>query len=274
MQYFDEFADEFFFVVLFICLILIFCDWLIGQEGKRAMRGKISEWWILVDDAPFTGFVNKDARYIVSFIEALVGTNWGVPKRFIRIFIFSVASTLLVSALVDVGSNQSHLVHDYTVYILLPVNLIATSVSLTITLIFLRKISASNSRKLISLFVIADLFFVFLLFLFSMISIAIVGTSFYGLSENIYTGQSTIGQFFSSTTNLISSFIINIFWSVAHIISMLAFFVSRYFGPVIKPIVSLLLYRFQESEKGVLTLLSIGLGALLKILQQAYKVFV
>ena len=62
-------------------------------------------------------------------------------------------------------------------------------------------------------------------------------------------------------------------WSIAHNGTSLAFVVSKLFRPIVKPVLSWMLYRFQESDKGILTLTATGGGALAKLVQQAIKTF-
>jgi hypothetical protein len=48
---------------------------------------------------------------------------------------------------------------------------------------------------------------------------------------------------------------------------------SKLFRPIVKPLLSWLLYRFQESEKGVLTIIAAGGGTAAKLIQQAAKLY-
>ena len=62
--------------------------------------------------------------------------------------------------------------------------------------------------------------------------------------------------------------------AVLHLAISLLTFGTKLFGPLIKMVLGLILLRLSESDKGVLTQLSIGLGLLAKLVQAGFKVYV
>ncbi len=59
--------------------------------------------------------------------------------------------------------------------------------------------------------------------------------------------------------------------TLIHLMITIAFLASKLFRPLLQKPVSLILLRFHESRKGVLTQLAVGVGVLAKLMQVGVK---
>lgn len=295
---FAGFNDKFFFWTATICAVLAFVDWAIGPKARAAMREKVAEWWIVLDDNTFAGLVAADANRVRSAFLSIFGRTWYSTRRIIRSGLLSCLVFLSVLTLLRIAQWIPSFDADYAVAILavLVANGLLDWLLLNITIGLLGVVAASPS--LLRLSAIAVIGFTTLvakgiavLFLFAAV-VLVVGSvlDVLGVTGPAYSFLVQVfgepdrsspdcvecvfqGGIYDVIAMTVLAAFLGCVWSLFNIFNAIVFGVSKLFKPVVKPVASWLLYRFQESDKGVLTLASVGLGGLAKVLQQGAKAF-
>lgn len=101
MKYFSNFADEFFFATAGAVLLLMLVDWLIGANKRDAMRLKMEEWWLGLQEATFTGLIARDAALVETALSRYFGRRFWSIKPFLSAAVISVLVTaILITILV------------------------------------------------------------------------------------------------------------------------------------------------------------------------------
>jgi hypothetical protein len=306
-----EFFDGFFFLVSIIVVLMVFIDWLIGKENRALLKNKIAEMWVKLDDSTYIGIVQKDANIVLICLEKILGKKWYSPRFFIVPVVLSLILTyLVIHSLFSVGlfttifydstnGNPIPLTFSmtserlYLLYYIVP-NAVSDWFSLALTIFFLKKIVATDSSQTIIKYIVLDILMVFVF--------AIVVLLFAGLILDVYLVYVLPEQpnwaFKDQCPNfsIICSLDLSLFlgsilfdyrnnyqWlggliiltgafpTILHIFLSLLMLFSKLFSPLLKPIISTLLLRFNESEKGLLTQFSIALGAIVKLIQLGFK---
>lgn len=294
MGFFANFDDRFFFVVALICGILVFVDWAIGPAGRASMRQKLAEWWIRLDDNTFSGLVAQHAGRLKNFFLKYFGEHWYSLRRVLMAAAISSLCLLVVIALLDINSvtyfNSTDALEILTV--ILP-NAIFDWLMLNLTISLLRFIEMSTSLFRLSIIAAIGFFAVTIKPIIVLPMAAALGLAleFAGITPVIRSAFDIIfgpppptpppicvecvfdGWFLDTLEIILAIILTGFIWSIAHILASLTFSISKLFRPIVKPILSWLLYRFQESEKGVLTVVAAGGGTAAKLIQQAVKLY-
>jgi hypothetical protein len=288
MRFFHNFDDEFFFMLGAVCTLLIFTDWLIGPLGRAKMREKLADWWIRLESNTFAGLVAEDAGKIARFFRAVFGERWFSWRRIVLTMGFSIFLTIFLARVMfgrNIPVDTAELI-----LVLILANAISDWLSLNITIFLLELMEKSVSLVKLTFLIMLDIIVVICcamvaVILFSATNIFIdalgwgdaltdfLGQYFDPAPERRLMANFSFGLMIALGIVIPLIFVTTSLWSYGHIVLSIGFVISKLFRPVIKPVISLLLYRFQESKKGVLTLVAIGGGALIKLGQQAIKIY-
>ena len=270
-------ADTFLFWDAVIVTLLCLADFLIGKEGRAAMRERIGEWWLHVEGASFTGLVAEDARAVIRFFHKVFGESELSFKFIFRsvalsasiLFISMVSVTIINEGSVDKFLDEFFFTSDIDYFwrpflIYTPINGILDWLSLYLTILFLG-IMARSDRPLVTLGVIGLDVIVAVLIGVVVIVISRFLSDYFGgggfLSGIEYAFYGAVVLFTSLLPTLI------------HFLVASVFLLSKLLRPIVQKPLALVLLRFHESDKGALTLLAIMLGTLSKLVQQGIKVY-
>ena len=58
MEYFANFADEVFFLLLVVVLIMSLVDWLIGEQGRQTIRDRVGLFGIWLENQSYWELMN------------------------------------------------------------------------------------------------------------------------------------------------------------------------------------------------------------------------
>lgn len=278
------FFDHIFFWVILTGGFLCAVDWLMGARQRKAVKEKIGEWWLYVDEASFGKLGSSEAKFFRAiFLIALSGKP-GNKIHALRsttvVFIFLVVWYLL-SALYQNFFEGVYVKNLYNINILLilmifalpPVSFIC-ALSLHLTAYLLHVMEKSQSLLNFSFLFLLDFIIAVLLSYgaYSLLSelIAVMPPALQRelRMEVMAIGRSGALGFFSDMVVLVC-----LLPTILHAASVVVFMVSKIAQPVLRPIISLLLLRFHESDKGALTQLAVIGGAAVKLGQEAIKYF-
>ena len=286
----QSWIDGFLFWDALIVTSLIFADWIIGKERREAMRERVGEWWLYLDNSSYSGLVADDARTVRQFLQKMFGRSWLSPAFVQRTFIYSTAVAFLVltafqfyllflaSSISSSASDDPVLLSEFAyailVLVLLPVlmtmpamitpNVISGWLSIGFTLFLLKKMERSTSLAVLLGILICD---VVAACLVTVVSFVLLSYALNGPSWGFYLSLPGIFSFFS----VVAMAVTNSLPTLIHASLGILFILSKLVSPLLKKPTEILLIRFYESKKGVLTQLAIGLGALAKIVQEIVK---
>ncbi len=297
--------DGFLFWDLFLVTFLIFADWLLGKEKRAAMRGKVGEWWLYLQDISFAGLVAEDAGKIRTFLEKLFGKRIFSFRRFAASILFGLSSLLvfgplikllfvLASGLLPHGQFELLLTivaFYYYTLLVFPVGIILPTLfciwaSISVSIVFLRFMESSVSMRRLLLLIVLDLVSTLVL----AVSTALVQQMLVfkiGLNDAIDTlvirsfeiltlsPDEPMSPLAGIAYDLYITMLVVVFTSLlptlVHLSVTGIFVLSKWFRPILQKPVGILLLRFHESEKGVLTQLAVALGTIAKFVQLGIK---
>lgn len=269
----NTFFDFFFFLVLVICTALAFVDFLIGEEGRRRMRDVCASWWLYLQENTFAGIMAKKAASITQSITSLLGDN--LLKKSLSVLMICFLTVIPITIGLKSVLGTSTTIGTIVMPALLT-SFVCSLASLLITIYLLQRMSFSDSWTLTGGIIIIDMVAIVVLFWLALVGgIALLpvfdpklldaGGKLPGMG---YTGALKVLE---KIAILAPAIILSLLWSISHLSAAATILVSKILQPLLQPLVSIILYRFQASQKGVLTMLAIGGGAFLKLSQEAIK---
>jgi len=268
-------VDTFLIWDAIIVLCLTFVDWLIGTDGRRHLRDTMADWWVYVKEASFRALLANDAARLSLGLDRLLGTRIFASRYLIR-----VTAANLVLAVLGALVVAPHMLSDFfdarfshVVPQAIEIANAAPS-GFTASLILIIVVGAANvatmHRLLVSmgraLSVAKLILFVFLNGVIGTLVFLVVTKT----STWLTTGNSDNSAFSVFFDWFVALFTI-LFWSTVFIIIAFIFALSKLSRPIFKAPLSLFLERLAESDKGVLSLIAVGIGALAKIVQELFK---
>lgn len=269
--------DDFLFWNAALVAILVLADWLLGEEKRAAIREKMGYWWIYVQDLSYAGLTAEDARRVHTFLQRIFGAKWYKPRFTRLVFVISIVLTWIVvlPAMVThlVAGNDVELGVSIIIFLVWSVtNAFLNWLSLAITFVLLRHMSKTIKLSRLALFILLD----------AVIAISLAYAS-YRLVVKIVI-PSNADHFFQIVLLLVMASVekvplfvaasaVGAFPTLMHLGLAIVFLGSKLLRPVLQPPVSLVLLRFHESKKGVLTILAVFLGSSAKLVQEATKYF-
>jgi hypothetical protein len=266
----QSFFDPFFWGVSLLVASLAFADFLLGKQGRKAMRERVAAWWVYLDDATYAGLGADDARRISTWLRAHLGPVMSV--RFVLLASLAMSVCFVLSALVvfslyeDSFSDPGELIRTilsliaegHTVFV--PINVLVSITSLAITLGFLKLMAQSTSLARLVLLSLCDVVAIVL------ICIATVITVQSHRTWDTFDFGNVFDQLFWLSVGLNAVAPIGL-----HMLVSMLFMITKLIGPLIQRPVSLILLRVEESEKGVLTIGAVGMAAVSKMAQELLK---
>jgi len=283
--------DKFTGYLLVMVILLTFADFLLGKEKRKRMRERVGDWWLMLSTKTFVGFTRREAEIIRNYIFKTFGQerSWKLfGWTVLLIFLSGVVSILTLSSIIFQNyDNPGVPIFFMTINTIIPIipQAVITYASLIITLKFLDLMTKNTNIFLLLVIIGFDLF---LGLLTALASAVFVFGHWQLFLQQIHRFLSVILEFFPFDLYALPNFkpipLYNMirtisYWappllpSFFHLFGCLLFLLSKLFEPVIKKPLALLLLRFHESEKGVLTLVGIGLGGVAKLIQVGVKTF-
>lgn len=260
--------------------LLVFADWLLGEKKRAAMREKVGEWWLHLEEVSFSGLVAEDADLVRRALQRFFGKTYGfrciiltffLSFSFITIsymwFLLYLSDLTFVVIISDFVAILKELAPHMFIVIKhwgLP-NAFFDWLSLALTMFFL-KLMARNAKPL----------FLCVLILFDIIgAIVFAIIPFYIGAAFLPQTGGRAGLIFLTQLVIVGSVvaITSAIPSILHLMLSLVFLLSKLFRPLIQKPISLILIRFHESRQGVLTQLAAGFGAVAKLIQMGAKYF-
>lgn len=291
--FFENFADEFFFAVASIVSILVFLDWLLGEEKRISIREWVGSAWLHLGEARYREMLIEDIRLTRSRVISIFGTPAFSVMRLIRVIIFTVlASASLIAFFYfwlprelpyseicwdQVFSNTASecpptLVEVKFADVIRPITdsiptwAASLFFSISFTIFCMKKLYSSGGlvRK----------FFFFALDVFISLSLVLSQWIFYITAHTPFMdfGSANADKAVREMLGSIS-FILICLPTLTYITYLSLRTLLKISRPIVFPPVMLLLLRFHQSRKGVLTNLAVFIGAAAKLGQQFAKTF-
>lgn len=285
MEFAGDFIDPFFVCVAIACATLILLDWAIGKDRREALKTTMAEWWVYLDDRGYIGLAQDDVKKARGLLVLAQDHSSNLVSKRARFFCHLILAIPGIPLLflsiwhLYFGLEQERF-FPYASPLLAAVYTLALwyvySASLFIT-VWLLGIIVKNSTVLTLVFVV--------LFDF-LVALAILTISWYcvNVAEILVSPVEEYVDLFSlpidpvsiyerSTTVDYLAFTASSSPTLLHIGFSAAVLLSKLFSFWLKPLVMFLIYRFEESDRGVLTQLSILLAVVAKAIQEAIKAF-
>ncbi len=261
------FFDDFFILILTAAIALTLVDWCLGEQRRHNMREKVGVWWVWVKDIPWSGVEERSARAVLRFLHRALGPRWLSGRCALFVFGLSIFGTLLIylplfifdeHPRVALGWASSEFQKSLLVY--LPTNAVLDWLSVGVTMWFLKLLARKASFFVITVLVCADLVIAFVICIVLILFLNVVKLFF---SSDQWFGTSLLVAACAFVTTLVPTLL--------HIGFSFILLVSKALRPVLHPLTAMLLLRFHESKKGVLTILAITGASGLKLLQEWVK---
>lgn len=268
------FFDRFFFGVVAFVAFLSFVDFLLGKTGREKIKELVGNWWVYLEDTTFAGLGAADAAWIRSWFEKRLGPilsfrfwvrAWLGASVLLVVALFGLSSLIdesdksLVAAAVERLVTAIAILADSGVILFLA-NTFVPVISLAVTQALLRLMAATNSLLLLFLLTIGDILAV----------LAIIVLTVIIVQSHRTIDPFNFGNVFDQMIWM-SGGLVSLLPIVLHTLLVTLFIVSKLTLPVFKKPVNLVLLRIYESDKGVLTLVGVALGALAKLCQEGIK---
>ena len=267
MKFFEEFTDHFFFMVSVFCALMVFLDWAIGPAGRSIMRKKVADWWEYLDNESFVELLSLPADIIHDFLTDMFDDRFFSLKRYYRSSLLALLISLFSYTIILFIIPNSPLSEFITFSILSSLSVVfGTWLSLSATIFCLEKMFYADDNLEVAFIIVIDIVIMNVISGISICALMIISLMSNSLSLLIEEAIS-------------SDYIIHVLVtmavvpSLAHLAFTAVILISTALEPVIKPFLSWILCRFHESDKGILTQISIGCGVLAKLGQQALKVY-
>lgn len=270
----QSFFDPFFFVMLVIVASLAFIDFLLGEQRRKAIRERVGAWWVYLDDSTYAGLGADDAAKIHGWIGKWLGST--LSLRFAVLASIAMSIVYLIALFVALMAFESlfdgpktgslemirlmfEMIVDGRIWLLVA-SVILSVASLVVTLRFLRWMATSTSLARLFLLTLGDLFAILVLIVLTIVLVQSQRTM------DVFDFDQLFDQIFWLAAGMTALTPLAL-----HLLLSTIFMVSKLTSPLVKPPVSLILLRLEESEKGVLTLVGTGLGVVSKLAQEGLK---
>ena len=284
---------------------LILIDWLMGHRRRKKLQNKVGDWWVIIEQRSFKPFGKKEAQGVLRWMEdaTIYDRN---EFGFYRSFAFNFFIALLIlSVIIQVGfgggmnaprfnwpkhTETSRDVLTRIHLLIIPLTTLCTTLCFLVTVFFLTKTSATKNLLQFPIFVIIDVAIIIVVFFLNAKLNVIVLNGIISVDipnlfiKNQYDAkiyESFIQSFqdlsnfkFNASFQTRAVFTLNSLALIPLLIYLILcffYFLMWLFRPILKPTLSLVLGRFYESDKGVLTLIAIFLGGVVKIITAFVK---
>ena len=296
------FVDGFLLWVAGLVAVAMFVDFLLGPAKRAQIRDAVGEWGCHLQTTSFPDIISEASGKIRHFIIRGFG-DWLSWRNF---FLSCSSSLLLVGIAVVIfwfviKRGQVELgVYRFLAYAFQNALLDWLSLGVTLGLLQLMK-QQTRTAPLLAL-ISLDLFLALILAFFVVYGALIIDRytpvlltmpliKIRGFDTLIIFDQMNIRQLAYLASDRLIDLVALIFTGRAfysltfivvftsalptliHLIITILLVVLKMSWPVLRPIISLLLRRFSQSDKGVFTLVAGGAGVLAKVIQEGVKYF-
>jgi hypothetical protein len=271
--------------------LLTATDWLIGKTKRAQLRERVGDMWLRLEYTPYRGLASRHAAQLRSWMQSHLGekclsARFALTTASLSIPVFFVTAIINLwradrwcpeveasMACAEVAAQGPLFIAVFTI----PVAL-CTWLSWSIAIKCLTRMGRNTSViNLVSLacmelvgvaLVVAPLRLTMIWFVAE--TAAAIDFFMFGASalRNVFMGV-TPKEALDDTIYVVA--LTAALPLLLHVLLIIMFVASKLVMPILKPPVQLVLLRFYESEVGVLTQLSIFVGALLKFVQEIYK---
>ena len=247
----SDIFDPFFAATAAVVSLLVALDWLIGKNGRRAMKERVGDFWTVVQDRPVAELFLDACAGLRRLLDYVIGTSFVSPR-----FLAGAAG---INVLLTFGFFHPV---DQAPSIVVTIAIVSGWVSFAILSWALRMDADAGATWTQAL----------VLFLRSIVGVVATtvaaGTVLFGYSSVGGRIGGDLGAAFEIISFAGDTFLYSL-WPIAlGVLIIVALVLLKLSQPVIKPVLSLILERLYESERGILTQLSIGLGAAVKLVQE------
>jgi hypothetical protein len=177
---------------------------------------------------------------------------------------FHVVSSLLFNESPIAGAPEALIVVPQVLVdrgaFLFLANTLVPVISLVVTLGFLRLMASTNSLPLLFLLIVADAVAALIIIVATVLIVQSHRT------WDVFDFGNVFDQFI-----WMSGGVLTLMPTILHGVLVTLFMISKLTTPVLKKPVNLILLRLHESEKGVLSLIGVAVGALAKLAQEGLK---
>jgi hypothetical protein len=293
------FLDNFFVGLVVLAGLLSGIDYLIGPTGRDRLRKKMGDWWVFVEETSFGEHLSQDARVLLEIYEELFEDRERFERWRARIFCVVFPGVIIMAGTEFVWFLKYGLgrplapgqVGASTHVLLLPMIFSAVAgiaglwlvgwllrvltrtatagsvvLSIAATAIYISGVATLICLSIILAniweFLVRPLYQSNIVHSANLIEVSLPVWG-HAYKFNLDPHISTAAAAFSAGSNVL----------VALMLVSLELFVgiAKMFSFVLKPVSSLLLRRFYESNQGVLTVIAVGGGALAKLGQELVK---
>jgi hypothetical protein len=278
----NAWLDSFTFWDALVVALVSTADFLLYPAEKLAIKDRIAQWWIQVDDSEFTGFVKEDAERLGRFIEGMFGSRW-LSLRFILIEVaISLMLTWLLLDRVPAVQGSDQALFGGAVIVFFPVNALFGWLSLASTLAFFRKMARATDPSQMLVLSCIDLLLLGIfvcLTLATTISVARFLSCFlhncnplvWSLSETRDVLVVMLERYPIAAQRMIVAATVGGVFSILHLLTVMGFLISKVLTPVLKPLVSRFLYGVHDAPVGALSLFAVITGGILKLVELYFK---
>jgi len=269
--------DEFFVGCAIFVAVAAITDWYIGKSGRGKIREKVGDFWLRMEITPYQTIIFDSIKEFSRIIESIFGTRILSIRRMFASAVYTTASFLLAIIIFLIQNGTSHLFFRLFVsidilFFIFPVLILADFFSIAATI----KLYALASAGKIKVRILAPIFSV--LFVVS-ISSLFLGVWIWIMLKYIFyicnprTGECEVSFF---APFFIGGAIGIVFLSALvpialHALQLIFIILAKLFRGPMRAVSMVVLLRLEESDKGVLTQLSIAVAALLKVGQEIVK---
>jgi hypothetical protein len=282
-----------------IAAILSAVDWLIGPSGREKVQKRVGDWWVLIEETAFGDNIAEYARRFLMIyrhvFECEDRFDWWMRRLIWSFTPGSIALGIATALWVYTHGLGRRLVSGETgaspQILLFPMllSLAVSVVSIWIIGWLLRTLVDVSGYRAVIRFVFLTAVYVSCLTMMLIVSILLVHFYEYSVrplyTPNIvhskYSTDIVINELGLQHEFHLDQFITGmtlVFCVGSNIIALIVFLgvqlfiiAAKLFSFALKPACSLLLRRFYESKKGVLTVIAVGCGALATLLQELVK---
>ncbi|WP_171231026.1 hypothetical protein [Ruegeria sp. HKCCA6707] len=292
--FFEGFADEFFFAVASIVSILVFLDWLLGEEKRAAIREWVGSAWLHLGEARYGEIFLEDIQYVRSLALLVFGTPAFSMNRLLRVTAFILIVLICLLAFfffwlprelsysevcwdqilsnsaapcppVKVDVNFTDILRP--VLLSIPTWIISLFFSVSFTIFCMKRLYSPGSS-------LKKMFFFLLDILLSM-ALVLSQWIFYLINHTYFIdfGDANPDKAVRELLGYVSLVLICL-PTATYLAYLIIRFILKLGKPLVFPPVMLILLRFHQSKKGVLTNLAIFLGGFAKLGQQFAKTII
>ena len=263
-------VDQFLFWDLVVVTALVTADWLLGPERRRAIRDRVTDYWVRVRGVSFRGLAVEDAARVRRWLVYLFGERWNDLRGLRNIAVYSASALFVVWSVLALWHDEFWLAaasaHEYRLYfaLSLPINVAADWLSIRLTVLILGRIAPPNKPGVprLTVWIFADL-----------VAGALVAiATFWSIAElTLIADPHALGltalaaSLIAAASTLLPSALL------ANLLTLMV--ASKLLRPLVQWPTALVLERLAESDKGTLTLVSVFLGVVAKLVQSAAKAY-